>query len=350
MPPVFGSAILGFKLLTVPVVELTHVYRQALESPIIKLAHRILSGKPLPPDEWKNYEKPGELTIRPFKKRVEGSTALLAMKQWMRSMCRSGDFNPETDVILCPFNVSLGTKEFNKTIADEFGKIRGAPVFEIIAGFQEHYFAVGDRVLVDKMDGIIAKIVRNGKYTGKPFKKENINLNRWGQFDARPGEDELHLIGLSEDQAEFMLENEDTETDERKAEASHIIDVTLLDDEGNPGPITETLNTAGEINNLDFSYALSIHKSQGSEWDKVYLILHQSHATMNQRELLYTGVTRAKRELYIVCENRSLAHRKDSTFETGILSQKIKGNSLAEKAEFFKGKLDSNSNLAERIL
>ena len=47
LPPVFGSAILGFKLLELPVVELTEVYRQALDSPIISLAHRILSGRPI---------------------------------------------------------------------------------------------------------------------------------------------------------------------------------------------------------------------------------------------------------------------------------------------------------------
>jgi superfamily I DNA/RNA helicase len=51
---------------------------------------------------------------------------------------------------------------------------------------------------------------------------------------------------------------------------------------------------------------------------------------MLQRELLYTAVTRAKEELVIICE-------KDS-FICGIESQIIKGNTLAEKAEYFKGK------------
>ena len=40
-------------------------------------------------------------------------------------------------------------------------------------------------------------------------------------------------------------------------------------------------------------YALTVHKAQGSEWDRVFLLLHQSHNTMIQRELLYTAVTRA---------------------------------------------------------
>jgi ATP-dependent exoDNAse (exonuclease V) alpha subunit len=56
-----------------------------------------------------------------------------------------------------------------------------------------------------------------------------------------------------------------------------------------------------------------------------------SHATMLQRELLYTAVTRAREELYIICE--------PETFVNGIKSQRVKGDTLAEKAEFFKGKL-----------
>jgi exodeoxyribonuclease V alpha subunit len=76
---------------------------------------------------------------------------------------------------------------------------------------------------------------------------------------------------------------------------------------------------------------LTVHKSQGSEWEKVFLCLHQSHAVMLQRELLYTAVTRAKKELVVICE--------DDTFVKGIESQRIKGNTLEEKAEFFKGKI-----------
>ena len=44
LPPVFGPAILGFKMSLLPVIELTEVYRQALLSPIIRLAHVVVSG------------------------------------------------------------------------------------------------------------------------------------------------------------------------------------------------------------------------------------------------------------------------------------------------------------------
>ena len=54
-----------------------------------------------------------------------------------------------------------------------------------------------------------------------------------------------------------------------------------------------------------------------------------------------TSVTRAREELYIICEEDSLTK--------GILSQKIKGNTLAEKAEFFKGKVEANERQAVTI-
>ena len=66
LPPVFGAAIMGYKLLELPVVELTEVYRQALESPIIRLAHRVLSGKVIPVEEYPDWKIPGELTIHPW--------------------------------------------------------------------------------------------------------------------------------------------------------------------------------------------------------------------------------------------------------------------------------------------
>ena len=54
---------------------------------------------------------------------------------------------------------------------------------------------------------------------------------------------------------------------------------------------------------------------------------------MIYRELMYTAVTRAREELYIICEPES--------FTKGINSQRIKGNTLAEKAEYFKGRIDN---------
>ena len=96
---------------------------------------------------------------------------------------------------------------------------------------------------------------------------------------------------------------------------------------------TVHIRSAGELDALLLGYAITIHKAQGSEWDKVFLCLHNSHNMMIQRELLYTAVTRAKEELFVICES--------DTFEKGITRQRIPGSTWQEKAEYFKGKLEN---------
>jgi exodeoxyribonuclease V alpha subunit len=46
---------------------------------------------------------------------------------------------------------------------------------------------------------------------------------------------------------------------------------------------------------LRLSYAMSIHKSQGSEYPAVVVVLHRAHRIMLRRNLLYTAITRARR-------------------------------------------------------
>jgi hypothetical protein len=58
-----------------------------------------------------------------------------------------------------------------------------------------------------------------------------------------------------------------------------------------------------EVNeNIELAYAISVHKSQGSEFDRVYFILPKNKQILLSTELLYTGITRAKRHLTIFVE------------------------------------------------
>mgnify|MGYP000721222160 CR=1 FL=1 len=50
-----------------------------------------------------------------------------------------------------------------------------------------------------------------------------------------------------------------------------------------------------DLEDLVSAYACTIHKSQGSEYPAVVVILHHQHHIMLQRNLLYTAVTRGKR-------------------------------------------------------
>ena len=51
----------------------------------------------------------------------------------------------------------------------------------------------------------------------------------------------------------------------------------------------------GDLDELVLAYAMTIHKSQGSEYPAVIVILHTQHYVMLQRNLLYTAITRGKK-------------------------------------------------------
>lgn len=60
--------------------------------------------------------------------------------------------------------------------------------------------------------------------------------------------------------------------------------------------------TASNFNKFKHAYAISIHKSQGSEFDVVVMPMVKGYHKMLYRKLIYTGVTRAKKKLYIIGE------------------------------------------------
>lgn len=65
-------------------------------------------------------------------------------------------------------------------------------------------------------------------------------------------------------------------------------------------PQDDKYNILVEKNAIDMGYAITVHKSQGSEYDIVILVLHSSHSIMLNQEVFYTAITRAKQKLYII--------------------------------------------------
>ena len=55
-----------------------------------------------------------------------------------------------------------------------------------------------------------------------------------------------------------------------------------------------------ESDEFDFGYALTVHKAQGSQWDKVVLFDESWAFRENRERWLYTGVTRAAKDLTVV--------------------------------------------------
>lgn len=86
----------------------------------------------------------------------------------------------------------------------------------------------------------------------------------------------------------------------------------------------------GEMDELELAYAITIHKSQGSEFPVVVIPLAMQQYLLLQRNLLYTGVTRGKRMVVLVGQKKALgmAVRNESTrHRHGGLLQRLKTES-----------------------
>jgi exodeoxyribonuclease V alpha subunit len=64
---------------------------------------------------------------------------------------------------------------------------------------------------------------------------------------------------------------------------------------------------SADLDQISLAYACSIHKSQGSEFPAVVIVLHTQHYVLLKRALLYTAVTRARKLAVIVGSRRALA-------------------------------------------
>ncbi len=83
-----------------------------------------------------------------------------------------------------------------------------------------------------------------------------------------------------------------------------------------------------ELNELELSYACTIHKSQGSEYPVVIIPVHESQAIMLRRNLLYTGVTRARELCILVGTRKAIAMavgQEDTARRLSGLADRLRG-------------------------
>lgn len=81
-----------------------------------------------------------------------------------------------------------------------------------------------------------------------------------------------------------------------------------------------------EMVNLDLAYATTIHKAMGSEYETIIMPLLKAHTIMLYRNLLYTGVTRAKRRVVLVGQKQVLfmaIHRSEINKRNTLLGERI---------------------------
>ncbi len=345
LPPVFGLPILAYALHKLKVVELTHVYRQAI-GPVLNAAHNILNG--IMPEEgstdrgsltlYHDFKTDaGKVSIKSHSKDV-GTPVQVGQDNCARTYSKMfemfygrGDYDPKQDMVLVPWNKrELGTIALNATIAQFIGDARNAVVHEIIAGFRKHYLAEGDMVLVDKQPGVIKSIGFNTDYMGKAPMAAGNSLSRFGARIMGRDDVDIDLDAPADDYGSFDLDKmaEENASEIKKA-ASHIVTVALESGE------EAVLSSAGDYSEDKFSlgYVLTTHKAQGMEFRKVWVIVHTGHGATVTREWLYTAVTRTKQDCTII------AH--EGTLKKALARQRIEGSTIAEKIENFTGAVDN---------
>lgn len=89
--------------------------------------------------------------------------------------------------------------------------------------------------------------------------------------------------------------------------------------------------TRDQAKGLRLAYALSVHKSQGSEWPWIAMLVHSTHTRMLTRQLLYTAITRAKKGVVLVGDRlgleRAVANVSDAKRNT-TLAARVRGEEL----------------------
>ena len=257
LPSVGAGNVLGdlIKSGRVPVVALTEVFRQAQKSAIIMNAHRIVSGEMPQLDLLDN-----DFFFLPIRDR-DSITQMITDLCFTRLPDAYG-FNPLKDIqVLCPGRKGeLGTVELNKVLQQRFNPQHQKRPEIKLNGVT---FRQGDKIMQIK---------------------NNYNVE-WTKDDGTEGTGIFNGdVGMLEeiDKLHGTLK---VRFDDRTA--------------------TYSVDSAEE---LEHAYAMTVHKSQGSEFPAVIIPMYPMAPQLCYRNLLYTAVTRA-RSILIMVGHKQIAYQ-----------------------------------------
>ena len=245
-----------------PVIQLTEVFRQAAESTIIRVAHQINEGVVPSLDR---RDKDSDFY---FVEVEDPETALSKIVSLVtQKIPEKFGVSPLHDIqVLCPMGRGLvGTK----TLTAELQKVLNPPSAQSLQRFGCQ-FSVGDKVM---------QIQNN-------YEKEVYN----GDIGF------IRLLNSEEFELTITFDNRDV--------------VYGFD----------------ELDEIILAYAITIHKSQGSEYPVIVVPLMMQHYIMLQRNLIYTAITRGKKLVIVVGQRKALAmavqNKKDQNRIT-LLTQSL---------------------------
>ena len=245
-------------------VHLDKIFRQAAKSKIIVNAHRVNNGEPfLTKEDIEDQEMNQDFF---FIKKPEQEAAL----KEIISLCSGRlkdfgdyDFFQNIQVITPTKKGMLGTKELNKSLQEVLNPhIEGEPEKANLG----MTFRIGDRVMQIKNNYDISW-------------ERDINEHEIGSgvFNGEMGT----ILKINEHQKLVKIKFDDEKV---------------------------CWYEFSELDQLEHSYSITIHKSQGSEFDVVIMVAPQAAPMLLTRNLLYTGITRAKKLLIIVGSDKVISY------------------------------------------
>ncbi|ALC84886.1 hypothetical protein AM499_02960 [Bacillus sp. FJAT-22090] len=242
LPPVGPGQVLKDLLASerIPTVELKDIYRQSEGSSIIELAH-----------EMKNGQVPQTL-LEKTKDRsfIKASTEQIpkVVEQVLKSALTKGFSIRDIQVLAPMYRGPAGIDALNKMIQEMVNPNTDGKRKEMVFG--ETIYRIGDKVL------------------------QLVNQPESNVFNGDMGE----VVSI------FKA----AETVEKK-------EMLVISFDGN-----EVTYEKNDLSQITLAYCCSVHKSQGSEFQTVIMPITRSYMKMLRRNLLYTGITRAKNFL-ILC-------------------------------------------------
>lgn len=230
----------------IPSVELKEIFRQAAQSLIVTNAHRIVNGEfPVLDDRQNDFFF--------MNKSLESDIAELVIQLAKQRLPDTYGFSPIDDIqVLCPTKMGMaGTKELNKQLQSA---LNPPSKNKAELKFFDVIFRTGDKVMQTKNDYDVLWTKNNEKGSGI--------------FNGD--------IGIIRSVDRFSQN-------------------VTIDFEGRVAIYTSEM-----LRRLEHAYAITIHKSQGSEYDAVIIPITAFTHNLLYRNLLYTGVTRAKKMIIVI--------------------------------------------------
>ncbi len=231
----------------VPVVELTEIFRQAMKSAIITNAHKIVKG-----EEPDLSRKDADFFYLARQNSRDGADTVCDL--YCRRLPEAYDFLSDGDIqVLCPSRKrEMGTININNLIQQRVNPPMAGKREMKQKGF---VLREGDRVMQIK---------------------NNYDI-MWDRADGSDGTGVFNGdVGI--------LKSVDIKSDRI---------IVCFDDKN-------AYYTFDDAEQLELAYAVTVHKSQGSEFDCVILPVFDTPPQLKYRNLLYTAVTRAKKLLVLV--------------------------------------------------